>query len=372
MVKNKDRFFNFDILKCVAISMVLFIHIVASELYNYGKISGNRWMMANIVDSLSRMCVPIFVMISGFFLLRKDEDVKIFLKKRFAKILPKFFVYSVIFFIFTIIFKDVKDNELFSVFFRKSTYKTIISIFFQKESYHNFFSSFFQGKIYYHLWYIYMILSLYLITPFLRKVVEKIERKSINYLVFIWIIFMVLIPFLNVIFKKNIKVYSPTGQYVGYFLIGYLIAEKPLNMKKWQKYTIFLIIVSLTVFLTYIFTKSSGKFFDYFYDYHSVSVFIATVLFYDFFVNIFDGEKVLAKVKNVIKSVSAKTYDIYLIHPIFLFFCERILKSRMNYFLYIVTAFVTVFLLSFFTSEILNRLYKFLAGINKWREKNGR
>ena len=33
MVKSKDRFFNFDILKCIAISMVLFIHIVASELY---------------------------------------------------------------------------------------------------------------------------------------------------------------------------------------------------------------------------------------------------------------------------------------------------------------------------------------------------
>ena len=219
-------------------------------------------MMANIADSFSRMCVPIFVMVSGFFLLRKDEDVKIFFKKRFAKILPKFFVYSVIFFIFTIIFKDVKDNELFSVFFRKSIYKTIISIFFQKESYNNFFSNFFQGKIYYHLWYIYMILSLYLITPFLRKVVAKIDRKSINYLVFIWIIFMILVPFLNVIFKKNIKIYSPAGQYVGYFLIGYLLTEKPLNMKKWKKYTGFLIAVSLTVFLTYIVTKSSGKVFD--------------------------------------------------------------------------------------------------------------
>ena len=82
-----------------------------------------------------------------------------------------------------------------------------------------------------------MILSLYLITPFLRKVMVKIERKSINYLVFIWIIFMVLVPFLNVIFKKNIKVYSPAGQYIGYFLIGYLLAEKPLNMKKWQNLT---------------------------------------------------------------------------------------------------------------------------------------
>ncbi|WP_231284686.1 acyltransferase family protein [Leptotrichia hofstadii] len=90
------------------------------------------------------------------------------------------------------------------------------------------------------MWYIYMILSLYLITPFLRKVVAKADRKSINYLVFVWIIFMILVPFLNVIFKKNIKIYSPAGQYVGYFLIGYLLAEKSLNMKKWQKYTVFL------------------------------------------------------------------------------------------------------------------------------------
>ena len=183
---------------------------------------------------------------------------------------------------------------------------------------------------------------------------------------------MILVPFLNVIFKKNIKIYSPAGQYVGYFLIGYLLAEKPLNMKKWQKYTVFFIAVSLTVFLTYIFTKSSGKFFDYFYDYHSVSVFIATVFLYDYIVNVFDGEKVLGKVKGIIKPVSAKTYDIYLIHPIFLFFCERILKSRMNYFLYIIITFLIVFLLSFFTSEILDRIYNFLAGMNKWREKYGR
>jgi len=365
MVKNKDRFFNFDILKCIAIIMVLFIHIVASELYGYGKISGNRWMMANVIDSLSRICVPIFVMVSGFFLLRKDEDVKIFFKKRFIKIIPKFFIYSVIFFIFVIIFEDVKSDELLSVFFKKSTYKAIISIFFQKESYYNFFSNFFQGKIYYHLWYIYMILSLYLITPFLRKVVKKVGKKSVNYLVYIWIFFIIIIPFLNVFFKKNIKIYSSIGQYIGYFLIGYLLAEKSINMKKWQKYTIFFTTEVLIIFLTYIFTKSNSKFFDYFYDYHSLSVFVATVLFYDFFVNIFDGEKVFPKIKSIVKSISAKTYDIYLIHPIFLFFCKRILKSRMNYFLYIITAFVIVFALSFFTSEILKILYNILTGINR-------
>ena len=176
MVKSKDRFFNFDILKCIAIIMVIFIHIVASELYSYGEISGNRWMMANVIDSLSRMCVPIFVMVSGFFLLRKDEDVKVFFKKRFVKIIPKFFIYSVVFFIFVIIFKDVKNDELFSVFFRKSTYKTIILIFSKKESYHNFFSDFFQGKIYYHLWYIYMILLLYLLQQILNLSPNQVHR----------------------------------------------------------------------------------------------------------------------------------------------------------------------------------------------------
>ena len=39
----------------------------------------------------------------------------------------------------------------------------------------------------------------------------------------------------NIVFMKNIKIYSPVWKYIGYFLIGYLLFEKPLNMKKWQK-----------------------------------------------------------------------------------------------------------------------------------------
>lgn len=370
MREKKHDFFCFDVLKCIAIIMVVFIHIVSGDLYDYGKISSTDWMIANIVNSFSRMCVPIFVMVSGFFLLRKDEEVKIFFKKRLAKIIPKFFAYSVIFFIFTIIFKGVKDNEVISIFFRKSTYKNIISIFLQKESYYNFFSNFFQGEIYYHLWYIYMILSLYLITPFLRKSVKEIDRKSVNYLVYIWIFFIIFIPFLDVIFKKSIKIYSPVGQYIGYFLIGYLVAEKPLNIKKWKQVTIFFTTVFFNIFFSFIFTKLNGKLFDYFYNYHSLGVFLASVLLYNFFVNVVEIKKMSERLKKILKSVASKTFDIYLIHPIFLFFCERILKSRMNYFLYIIITFIAVFLLSFFTSEILKKLYNFLTGINKRREKN--
>ena len=46
-------------------------------------------------------------------------------------------------------------------------------------------------------------------------------------------------------------------------------------------------------------------------------------------------------------------------------FCEKILKFKVNYFLYIIVTFVIVFLLSFFTSKILKVLYNLLTGINR-------
>ena len=46
-------------------------------------------------------------------------------------------------------------------------------------------------------------------------------------------------------------------------------------------------------------------------------------------------------------------------------FCEKILKFKVNYFLYIIVTFVIVFLLSFFTSKILKMLYNLLTGINR-------
>ena len=82
MREKKHDFFCFDVLKCISIIIVVFIHIVSCDLYYYCEISSTDWMMANIVNYFRRICVPIFVMVSGFFLLRKAEEVKILFKKR--------------------------------------------------------------------------------------------------------------------------------------------------------------------------------------------------------------------------------------------------------------------------------------------------
>ena len=229
---NKEKvsfFFRFDSLKFAAIIMVIFIHIVCGKLYQIegGKIS-YEWIISNVIDSFCRSCVPIFVMISGFFLLGKNEKITVFFKKRILKIVPKFLIYSVIFYLFTMIFKNHSFEN---------------SMLLKKSFYINFIKQLLNRKIYYHLWYVYMIISIYLITPVLRKFVFWDREKNFQntkYLISIWIFFLIFIPFLNTFLKLNIKIYEQVGEYAGYFLLGYLIGNKKITIFKNKKVSIIL------------------------------------------------------------------------------------------------------------------------------------
>lgn len=342
--KDKDLFSKFDTLKFVAIIMVVFIHIVCGKLYEVesGELS-YEWIISNVIDSFCRSCVPIFVMVSGFFLLGKDEKIIVFFKKRILKIIPKFLIYSIIFYLFTITFHNNSFEN---------------NLFFKKSFYINFVKQLLTGKVYYHLWYIYMIVSIYLITPILRKIVFWDKEKNFQntkYLISVWIFFWVLMPFFNTFFKLKINTYEQVGEYVGYFLLGYLIGNKKIRIFKNKKTSavLFFLFNSMIIYFTYIFTKKDGKLFDYFYNYYSIFVFFISVIIFEFAVN-FETKKKLKNenlsLKKFVKVGSAMTFDIYLIHPIFVYFCENYLKNRISYGKYIVISFCCVFFLSFIIS----------------------
>ena len=211
----------------------------------------------------------------------------------------------------------------------------------KKSFYINFIKQLLNRKIYYHLWYVYMIISIYLITPVLRKFVFWDREKNFQntkYLISIWIFFLIFIPFLNTFLKLNIKIYEQVGEYAGYFLLGYLIGNKKITIFKNKKVSIILFFLFniMIIYLTYIFTKKDGKLFEYFYDYHSIFVFLISIIIFEFALN-FETKKKKELNKKVfglekfIKIVSAMTFDVYLMHPIFVFFCEKLLINKINY-----------------------------------------
>ncbi|MBR4141679.1 MAG: acyltransferase family protein, partial [Campylobacter sp.] len=63
-----QRVFYPDFLRVIAIFAVIFLHVAAHKWYAF-KPNTFQWQVFNFYDGLVRWCVPVFVMVSGMFLL---------------------------------------------------------------------------------------------------------------------------------------------------------------------------------------------------------------------------------------------------------------------------------------------------------------
>lgn len=98
------------------------------------------------IYSVISIGVSLFILISGYLLLDKEEKIKDFFEKRVMNILPLFIGMNVI-------------------------YKIFNKFIFEKRVEPS------------HFWYVYMILGLYLLTPWLRKVLKYLEKETFFVLV---------------------------------------------------------------------------------------------------------------------------------------------------------------------------------------------
>lgn len=61
-----------DVLRVIAIAAVIMIHVSASFVNFYN--SSLDFALGNIFDSISRLAVPIFLMISGALMLNEEKE----------------------------------------------------------------------------------------------------------------------------------------------------------------------------------------------------------------------------------------------------------------------------------------------------------
>jgi len=130
-----------------------------------------------------------------------------------------------------------KPNESYQTFYRKRMNKIIIPLVFWALFYsclrvytgrintpYEFFMNILSGKPYYHLWFLYMIIPLYLFTPFLRKWVNHLNTKEL----FILILLMFVIASSAILVQNK---FSPTNDlfftwfffFLPYFFTGFLL-----------------------------------------------------------------------------------------------------------------------------------------------------
>jgi surface polysaccharide O-acyltransferase-like enzyme len=164
-----------------------------------------RWWTVDIYETVGRVGVPIFVMLTGALLLQpsKNESLSAFFKKRWARLGIPFIFWAVVYFAWD-----------FGVNHQPITTNFVV-----------------QGILtgpYFHFWYIYMLAGLYLITPLLRILVANASTKIISYMAALWFIGAALIPLMYLVtpFTVDSNLLLVTG-YVGYYVLGlYLLGVK--------------------------------------------------------------------------------------------------------------------------------------------------
>ncbi len=292
-----ERKFYLDLLRVIAISAVVMIHVSADYVVNPDNLIA--FTIGNIFDSLSRLGVPLFLMISGALIL--DENKEFNCKKKIFSLLIPWFTWS---FLYALCFKvvlPILKGESFSFL--------------------GFIANFIKGH--FHLWYMWAIIGLYLITPILRKFVKIENKQIVAYFIVLSLLFQFTKPIITLLFEEVSFISKVEGTYTyifenlnldflggltTYFLTGWFLSN--INLKKLTVTILYIMgtvglmcIIIFTQILPhqYTLTYSNSGLFVFFY---SVAIFLLV-------------KKMCSQCKSsnrVIIGLSNLSFGVYLIH----------------------------------------------------------
>lgn len=287
-----------DNLKFMAFIMVICIHVVATYLYGGVPIKTFSGMFLNIINSISRVCIPIFFMVSGVFLYNKKEiEFKKFYINKFINIIVPFLLIAT----FTFVIEN-RYNLNFIVL---------------KE----FIKSILQQTYTFHFWYVYALIQILLLSPFLSKIVHSSSKEELIILIFILFLgtcFINSIDDLILLLKKSLhmELFPNIFGYIGYTFLGYYLANNDITKKQ---YNSILIIGFLSLIYTIgcTFYISDYLTFETFNKYNTVNVLLSSIAIFLLFKKIFNKQYFFT-------GFTKFTYFGYLVHMLFLnFFVYR-------------------------------------------------
>lgn len=297
MDKIFDRDVRYDCLRILAASMVVFLHVSANAWYSLSP-SDFNWKTMNFYDCLVRCAVPLFFMLSGAFLLKKEISIK---KLYLAKILPLIVIYFVWSMLYAI--DSIGIDNMTSIGIVDFVDEILNS--------------------HYHLWFIPVLIGTYVLQPILHSFVNFKNGKYVIYYLICFFVLGILHPTIIEIFRSNQivitflnKFSAELFSYCGYIILGYYLA----NMKNFKIRPIVAIIFYLiTVIISAVFAQlvsvKNGKPISFLYGNFMLPVFIEAVLLFICFQNLNFKCYASERFKIFIFRVSTLTMGVYLLHP---------------------------------------------------------
>ncbi len=274
-----------DACRVMAIFGIILIHTSAGFFYQYETLSTFGWASAALLDALARAAVPIFIMLSGALLLQENTIFNAqSMGRRLSKIALPLVLWSIFYFQYLAYVAGLPYH--------------LVSIL--------------QTPAMYHLWFVYMMLGLYLLLPFLQ-ILYKAMQKRFNlqlYFLALWLIIYALpiyvhLPILNLM---QMQLFG----YGGYFLFGRWLLDITKNntIPTFWFGMLYLLGVFITFMLTCIFSHQAHQANEQAYLYFSINVCMAALGGFAFCTRL----RLSKTITKFIRQLSDKCFLIYFMH----------------------------------------------------------
>lgn len=216
-IETKERLLYLDILRTLAIFAVLIRHIVGVRWHSQEVFATSEWYIINGYASTVVWCIAILFMLSGSVLL--DPKYNLTLKKLYTKSLPRL-ICALIF--WAVLYRTLSPTLSILLDIKEVTaddWKRIYTeILFSRTPWH-------------HLWFMYDIISIYILVPLLRVFTAHAEKKHYLYFLALYFVFGSLLPKINAESGVHFSLLnvSELYSYTGYFIAGYFFAKYDLT-----------------------------------------------------------------------------------------------------------------------------------------------
>ena len=292
----REKNYNLEIIRMISCIMVITIHAANYFSRAFGSISSGEYIYAICFNVVARVSVPCFFMISGALILGRSYTMKksLLSAKKFFIILA---FWSVAYGLFNIFYtgQGCQWSELLG------------------EPAKN------------HLWYLYVMIPIYIVVPFLQAMCKGMDEKlehGLAILGFVWLVIVFTTSALKQEFYYDLPILGDKC-YVYYFYMGYYINKYMDRIKIKSSHLIGAFVGGslVSICLTCMNSFDRGYHYTSFMQYGSPFIMISSLAFFTLIATAKGGNiPVGKKLKSKIDLVCQCSLGIYLIHVMFINF----------------------------------------------------
>ena len=363
---DKERIVFLDYVRVIACFMVIMVH--ASENFYLAAPEGApSGEMVNVVskimsedarfwvallDGFCRMSVPLFMITSAYLLcpIRREQGWGSFYKRRALRILPPMLLFMILYSALPLLWGGTTTEQAI----RALLYIPL-----------NF------PGVGGHLWFLYPLLSLYLLIPMISPWLRESTAKQERFFILLFLISTTISFFerfvgdvFGIVFWNHYHLFFPFAGYVGYLVLAHYIRFhiQWSDRKRWAVGLPCLLVGAAATILSFylqinVGTEQDAGLMEIGWCFCTPNVVLLTFGFFLLCTTIHKP----CKDYPLVRDISRKSYGMYLMHMFFLVMYSGLIGSH----IYVGLAIPCIAICTFATSYLLTKLISFIPG-SKW------